>query len=104
MSLIPKRGCHGELAQCPGPRLWEDCRAPLAEAQSAGVRHPAQLVDRLLRLYVQLRRVILTEEIRLPAQVFVVLCQEEGLLCDGLLGECLCHLFRTESRGLRLGV
>ena len=47
-------------------------RAPLAEAQLARVCCPQQLVDRLLRPYVLPRHVFLIEEIRLPAQVFVV--------------------------------
>ena len=104
MSMLPTRGCRGELAQRRGPRRGEDSRAPLAEAQSAGVRHPRQLVDCLLRLYVPPRCVVLIEETCLPAQVFVVMCQEEGLPCDGLSGECPRHLYQAESRGLRLGV
>ena len=84
MCLLPTRGCRGELARRRGPRLGEDSRAPLAEAYSAGVRHPGQLVDRLLRFYVPPRRVFLVEEIRLPPQVLVVVCQEEGLLCEEL--------------------
>ena len=75
MSLLQTRGCCGELAQLHGPRLGEDGRAPLAEAQSARVRHPGQLVDRMLRLYVPPRRLFLVEEIRLLAQVFVMVRQ-----------------------------
>ena len=85
MSLLPTRGCRGELG--------EDGHAPLAEAQSAAVRHPGQLVDVVSRLYVPPRCVFLTQEIRLPGQVLVVVCQEEGLPCDGLSGKCLRHLF-----------
>ena len=75
MSLLPTRGCRGELAQCRGPRLGEDGRAPLAETQSARVRHPGQLVDYMLRLYVPARRLFLVKEIRLLAQVLVVVRQ-----------------------------
>ena len=104
MGLLPTRTCRGELAQRRGSRLVEDTCAPLAEAQSAGLCHRRNLVHRLLRLYVPPCRVVLIEEICLLAKVFVVLCQEEGLLCDGLSGECLCHVFKTESRGLHFGV
>ena len=84
--------------------LGEESHVPLAEAKSAGVRYPEQLVDCMLRLYVPSRRVFLIEAMRLLAQVFVVGCQVEGLLRDGLSGECLCHLFQTEVHGCRLGV
>ena len=104
MCLQPTQGCRGELARHRGPRLGEDNRTPLAEVWSAGIRQPGQNVDRLLRFYVPPRRVFLSEEIRLPAQVLVVVCQQEGLLCDGLPGECLCHLFQAEWCGLHLGV
>ena len=104
MCLLPTRGCHGELARHRGPRLEEDSRSPLAEAYSARIRHPGQVVDRPLRFYIPPRRVFLVEEVRLPAQVLVVVCQEEGLLCDGLPGECLRHMFQIESCGLHLGV
>ena len=62
------------------------------------------MVERLLRIYVPPDGVFLVEEIRLPAQVLVVVCQEDGPLSDGLPGEWLCHLLQAESCGLRLGV
>ena len=76
---MPRRACASPWT---APRGGQPC----AIGGSAVGRSPPSTVDRLLRLYVPPRRVFLIEEIRLPAQVFVVVRQEEGLPCDGLSG------------------